>query len=77
MPFFKKLTPIGNSMGLILDRPVLDMVGIDGDTVVELTTERGAIIVRPAHGAHLERVRASTRKVIKVHRAVLKKLANG
>ncbi len=27
MPLLKKLTPIGNSMGLILDRPVLDWLG--------------------------------------------------
>ncbi len=39
MPLLKKLTQIGNSIGLILDRPVLDMVGMDGNTVVELTTE--------------------------------------
>jgi antitoxin component of MazEF toxin-antitoxin module len=76
MPLLKKLTPIGNSLGLILDRPVLDMVGIDVDTVVELTTEKGAIIVRPVQ-AHRDRVRASTRKVIKAHRGTLKKLADG
>ncbi len=73
MAFLKKLTPIGNSMGLILDRPVLEMVGIDANTVVELTTQGGAIIVRPATAGA---VRASTRKVIKAHRATLKKLAD-
>ena len=73
MPLLKKLTRIGNSIGLILDRPVLDMVGIDGNTVVELTTQGGAIIVRAAGpGA----VRASTRKVMKAHRATLKRLAD-
>jgi len=73
MPLLKKLTHIGNSIGLILDRPVLHMVGIDGNTVVEVTTQGGAIIVRAAPpGA----VRASTRKVMKAHRATLKRLAD-
>lgn len=73
MPLLKKLTHIGNSIGLILDRPVLEMVGMDGNTVVELTTQRGAIIVRPASpGA----VRASTRRVMKAHRATLRRLAD-
>ena len=73
MPLLKKLTPIGSSMGLILDRPVLEMVGIDGNTVVELSTQGRAIIVRAAPAGA---VRASTRKVMKAHRATLKRLAD-
>lgn len=70
MPLLKKLTPVGNSLGVILDRPVLDMVGISRDTILELTAEQGAIMIRPA-------VQASARKVMKAHRATLKKLADG
>jgi antitoxin component of MazEF toxin-antitoxin module len=72
MPLLKKLTPIGNSMGLILDRPLLNLVGIDENTLVQLTTKGGSIIVRAAKGA----VRASARKVIKAHHATLKRLAD-
>ena len=76
MPLFKKLIPVGNSLGLILDRPVLSLVGIDRDTTLEVSTEAGAIVIRPANGAYLDRVRESARKVMKTHRATLKKLAD-
>ncbi len=75
MPLLKMLTVVGNSLGLVIDRSVLDLLGIDRETDLELTTDGRAIIIRPADGAYLARVRASARKVVKTQRATLKKLA--
>jgi hypothetical protein len=34
----KKLRPIGNSYGIITDRPIMDLLGIDANTQFEVTT---------------------------------------
>jgi antitoxin MazE len=75
MALVKKLIPVGNSLGLLIDRSVLDLLGIDRDTVLELTTDGRAIIVQPADQAYLDRVRTSARKVMTAHRTTMKKLA--
>ncbi len=75
MALVKKLVPVGNSLGLVIDRSVLDLLGIDRDTALELTTDGRAIIVQPARQAYLERVRASARTVVQAHGKTLKKLA--
>ncbi|MDQ6958721.1 MAG: AbrB/MazE/SpoVT family DNA-binding domain-containing protein [Mariprofundaceae bacterium] len=43
----KNLTPIGNSLGLIIDRPILKLLGIDRDTELEITTDGETLIIQP------------------------------
>ena len=56
----KKLTRTGNSLALVLDKPLLDQLGIDADTPVEVSTN-GEVIV-------ISRVRPKAREE-KLHRA--------
>ncbi len=44
----KKLAAIGNSYGVIIDRPLLREAGIAPDAAVELMVEDGAVIIRLA-----------------------------
>ncbi len=44
----KTLTPIGNSLGLIIDRPILNLLHIDRDTELEISTDGQTLIIRPA-----------------------------
>lgn len=44
----KKLTRTGNSLALILDKPLLDHVGIDADTPLEVSTDGRVIVISPA-----------------------------
>ncbi len=71
----KRLTAIGNSLGLIIDRPILDLLHVDKDTPLELTTDGKALIVRPAQKGHGRRVRAAASRLMDAHDATLKKLA--
>ena len=41
----KKLTKTGNSLALILDRPVLESTGIDESTPLEISTDGDVIVV--------------------------------
>ena len=44
----KKLTKHGNSLALVIDRPILDLLKIDPDTPLEVTTDGRQLIVAPA-----------------------------
>ena len=44
----KKLTKHGNSLALIIDRPILDLLKIDPDTPLDVSTDGKQLIVTPA-----------------------------
>ncbi len=43
----KKLTKHGNSMALVIDRGVLDLLKINDDTPLEISTDGNVLIVSP------------------------------
>jgi antitoxin component of MazEF toxin-antitoxin module len=43
----KKLTRTGNSIALVLDRPLLEAAGIDADTEIEVSTDGSVIVLSP------------------------------
>ena len=43
----KTLSPIGNSLGLILDKALLELLRIERDTELELFTDGDQLIIRP------------------------------
>ena len=44
----KKLTKHGNSLALVIDRPILDLLRIDVDTPLEISTDGKHLIVGAA-----------------------------
>jgi pSer/pThr/pTyr-binding forkhead associated (FHA) protein/antitoxin component of MazEF toxin-antitoxin module len=47
MSMIKTLTAVGNSLGLIIDKPILELLGIDKDTRLEVRTDGEGLIIRP------------------------------
>ncbi len=43
----KRLTRSGNSLALVIDRPLLEALEIDGDTELELSTDGDVLVVTP------------------------------
>ncbi len=43
----KKMTKHGNSMALVIDRPILELLNIDADTPLDLTTDGEVLIITP------------------------------
>ena len=43
----KKLTKHGNSLALVIDRPILDILKIDADTPLEISTDGTRLVVMP------------------------------
>jgi len=43
----KRLQAIGNSSGLIIDKPILDLLGINADLELEMATDGKRLIITP------------------------------
>ena len=43
----KKLSKHGNSLALVIDRSILELLGIDEETALELSTDGEALVVAP------------------------------
>ena len=71
----KKLSAVGNSLGLIIERPILDLLKITKDTPLEVRTDGEALIIRPIKLSKKERIRESTRRMMSTHDETLRKLA--
>jgi antitoxin component of MazEF toxin-antitoxin module len=76
----KRLTKIGDSTGLVIDKPILDLLGLARGDEVELKIENERLVVGPVEvSARAERHRAKFAKAkARVHANVgtaLKKLA--
>jgi antitoxin component of MazEF toxin-antitoxin module len=46
----KRLTKIGNSLGLVLERPLLERLGIDAKTELEISSDGTVIVIAPKRG---------------------------
>ena len=47
----KKLSKHGNSLALVIDRPILDLLKIDEDTPLEISTDGDSLVIAPVRDA--------------------------
>lgn len=72
----KKLTRHGNSMALVIERPVLELLNIDAETPLEVSTDGKVLIITPIHDPERrKRFEHSLQQVNKKYGRVLKRLA--
>jgi antitoxin component of MazEF toxin-antitoxin module len=45
----KKLTRHGNSLALVIDRPILDLLKIDPETALDVSTDGKKLIIAPSN----------------------------
>jgi antitoxin component of MazEF toxin-antitoxin module len=70
----KKLSAIGNSYGLVIEKPILELLNIDRDTELEVTTDGQRLVIEPIR-TDKKSLRASAEKVMKKHDSTFRKLA--
>jgi antitoxin MazE len=70
----KKLSAIGNSLGIVIEKPILELLDIDRDTELEMTTDGQRLIIEPVRQRR-KRVLASTKKIMDAHDEMFRKLA--
>jgi len=72
----KKLTKHGNSLALVIDRGVLDLLNIDAETPLNIKTDGKCLIVTPERdAARQKKFRDALAKVNRQYGPALKKLA--
>ena len=73
----KQLRKVGNSNALILDKPILELLGLEEGGQVQLTIQDGNLIVTPTHPGRLdaENLQKKLDYVVKKRKQVLKRLA--
>ncbi len=72
----KKLTRTGNSLALVLDRPLLEATGIDAETPLEVSTDGDVIVISPQREPErAARLRASVEEIHRRFGGVFRRLA--
>lgn len=73
---FKRLTKHGNSLALVIDRPILDLLKIDSDTPLEVSTDGTQLIITPVTASRRREIfEQAEESVIKRYGNTLRKLA--
>jgi antitoxin MazE len=70
----KKLSTIGNSLGIVIEKPILELLDIDRETELEMTTDGQRLIIEPIRQRR-KRLLASAKKVMDAHDQTFRKLA--
>lgn len=72
----KNLVKHGNSWAIVIDRPILEILKIDPESSLELTTDGKSILISPlAQDDTKSKVRQARAKVNAKHSKAFKKLA--
>ena len=72
----KKLVSHGNSTALIIDKPILQLLKVDENTALELTTDGKNLIISPVDDVKRDKkFKSSLEKVNKKHQKTLLKLS--
>jgi antitoxin component of MazEF toxin-antitoxin module len=72
----KTLTKHGNSYALIIDKPILDLLKIDPDTPLNITTDGKCLFVSPSNPARRRKFDAAVTDTIKKYPNMLRRLAS-
>ncbi len=80
MAIIKKLTKLGNSSALVIDRPILELLNMSNDVPVEITmgADGKSLIIRAVcdEEDNRKKFEAALKQTNKRHGGALKKLAN-
>ncbi len=72
----KRLTKHGNSLALVIDRGVLDLLDIDADTPLSITTDGKCLMISPVRDAKRRQAfRAALEEGNRRYGKMLKRLA--
>ena len=71
----KTLTKHGNSLALVIDKPILDLLRIGADTPLEITTDGQRLMIAPADPKRRKKFQAASQKVMSEWKDVFRRLA--
>ena len=71
----KRLSAIGNSLGIVIEKPILELLDIDRETELDMKTDGERLIIVPIRRAKKGKVKAAVERAMAAHDATLRKLA--
>ncbi len=71
----KTLTRHGNSLALVIDKPILELLRIQAETPLELSTDGNVLTIVPIRQTREEKIREAVNEVNREYGSVLKNLA--
>ena len=72
----KKLTRTGNSIAIVLDKPLLEVLGLDENAEVEVSTNGQVIVITPKRSSARDRkFRKAADKVNQKYAGLFKRLS--
>jgi len=72
----KHLTKHGNSLALVIDKPILELLKIDANTPLEISTDGRVLIISPAtNSSHKKDFENALKKINQKYCRALKRLA--
>lgn len=73
----KRIRAIGNSAGIIIDKPILELLKITPETELELSTDGERLVITPLRTASARKsaLAKAQRRVVRDHDATFRKLA--
>jgi antitoxin MazE len=75
-PVIKKLTKHGNSLAVVIDRAVLDLLKIDADTPLEISTDGQVLVISPVRdNEHRDKFTKALESANRKYGRALKRLA--
>jgi antitoxin MazE len=71
----KKLTRHGNSLALVIDKPILDLLDMNEQTPLEIVTDGRSLIVSPADPKRRKKFDEAVQDTFQKYGRMLKRLA--
>jgi len=71
----KKLSAIGNSLGVVIEKPILELLQITRETELELTTDGDRLIISPVRKGRKQRLKQAMDEVLADHAETFRKLS--
>lgn len=76
MAMTKHLTRTGNSLALVLDKPLLEATGIDASTELEVSSDGDVIVITPVRDERRrEQLRRGVEEIHRRYAGVFRRLA--
>jgi putative addiction module antidote len=77
MQMIKQLKKVGNSNAVIIEKPIMELLGLQENDELQLTIHNGSIILTPANPKPVDMVRFenSLNRVVSERREVLRRLS--
>jgi antitoxin MazE len=71
----KRLTRIGNSLGLVIEKPILELLQITQETELEMTTDGKRLIIEPSRPNRKRGLADAAKRAMDTHESTLRRLA--